>query len=80
MRYRRIIKSLLICSPGQLGEHDADHEGLNHHTSDALEAHDEDRLGTFLGGGPATIPDRMLRLHAEQETGSEAVDVRDAGK
>ena len=37
-----------LLGPRHLGEHDAHHERLNHHASDALQAHDEDRLGTLL--------------------------------
>lgn len=35
--------------PGQLGEHHAHHERLDHDTHYALQAHDEYRLGTLFG-------------------------------
>jgi hypothetical protein len=37
-----------LLGPRHLGEHDAHHERLDHHARDALQAHDEDRLGTLL--------------------------------
>lgn len=61
-----------------LGEHYADHERLDHHAGDALYAHDEDRLGTLLGGRTATVTDRVLSLDAEQEATGEREDVVDA--
>jgi hypothetical protein len=63
---------------GHLGEHDADHEGLDHDAVDGLEAHDEDRLGALLGGGSHAIADGVLRFDGEQEAGRERVDVEDA--
>lgn len=50
---------------------------LDHHAPDALKTHSDDGLGALLGGGSASVPDGVLRLQAEQEAGSEAVDVVD---
>jgi hypothetical protein len=59
-------------------KHDPDHEGLDHHSDDALHRHDEDRFGTLLGGGPHAVPDGVLRLYTEEVARGEAVDVEDA--
>lgn len=67
-----------LLGPGQLGKHDAHHEGLNHDPGDALEAHDEDGFGAFFRRRPAAVAYRVLRLHAEKEARCEAVDVGDA--
>jgi hypothetical protein len=42
-----------LLGPRQLGEHDAHHERLDHHPSDALQAHDADRSRTLLRYVPA---------------------------
>lgn len=55
------------------------HEGLDHDSRDALEAHDEDGFGTLFCGGAAAIADGMLGLDAEEEAGSEAVYLGYAG-
>lgn len=41
--------------PGQLGKHHAHHERLDHDAHDALQAHDEYRLGTLLRGVFGTV-------------------------
>jgi len=55
------------------------HEGLNHNAGDALQTHDENGERTLFCGGPATVANRVLSFHREEETGHEAVDLRHAG-
>ena len=68
-RKQQRLSSLL--GPAHLREHYTDHERLDHHADDALDAHDEDRLGALLGGATAPITDRVLRFDAEQEAAGE---------
>ena len=44
-------------------------------THNALDTHHDDGEGALIGGGPAPVPDGVLALHAEQERGSEVLDV-----
>ena len=44
-------------------------------THNALDTHHDDGEGALIGGGPAPVPDGVLGLHAEQERGSEVLDV-----
>lgn len=60
-----------LLRPAHLGEHYSHHERLDHHPDDALDAHDEDRLGAFLGRATAPVTDRVLGLDAEQEAARE---------
>ncbi|KAJ8892246.1 hypothetical protein PR048_004826 [Dryococelus australis] len=64
----------------QLGEHDADHEGLYHNSGDALQAHHEDGLGALLCSVSRPVAYGVLRLDAEEEAGREAVHLADAGR
>lgn len=68
-----------LLGPAHLCEHYAHHERLDHHTDDALDAHNEDRLRTFLGRDTTSVTDRVLRLDTEQETAREREDIVDAG-
>lgn len=54
-----------------LGEDYPDHQGLDHDSHDALQAHGEDSFWTLLGGKPEAVTDGVLRFDAEQEAGSE---------
>lgn len=76
-REQQRLSSLL--GPAHLCEHYAHHERLDHHTDDALDAHNEDRLRTFLGRDTTSVTDRVLRLDTEQETAREREDIVDAG-
>lgn len=61
--------------PGQLGEHHTHHKRLDHDASNRLDAHNEDRFGTFLRGEPGAITNRVLRLDGVQERRGEGVQV-----
>lgn len=52
---------------------------LNKNSHDALKAHGENGRGTFLIYVPVPVTDGMLRLHGEQETRHEAIDIGNAG-
>lgn len=54
-----------LLGPGKFGEHYPHHEGLDHNSADALDAHDEDRFRALLRGGPDSVSDGVLSLHTE---------------
>lgn len=62
----------------QFGKDNADHEGLNEYTRDALYAHGEDRLGTLLGHIAIAIADGRLRFHRVQECRHHTLHLRHA--
>lgn len=64
-----------VLRPSHLRKNNSHHEGLNHDSVDRLEAHDEDRLWTFLRRRADTITDRMLRFDRKQETRGKRQDV-----
>lgn len=68
-----------LAGPRHLREDDPPEVRLDHHPDDALEADEEDRLGTLLGDDPPAVADRVLRLDAVQEAAGEVVDVEHAG-
>lgn len=65
--------------PGEFGEYYAYHEGLDHDSCYTLQAHYEDGFGAFFRRGSSAVPYGVLGFDAEEETGSEALDVLDAG-
>ena len=52
---------------GELGEDEADHEGLYEAAEDGLEGHEDHGVGALGGGLAGSITDRVLRLQGEQE-------------
>ena len=64
---------------GQLGEDQADHEGLNDAAQHCLERHDEDGLRTVGCCLPGPVADGVLGLQGEEKYRGESVRLRDAG-
>ena len=66
--------------PRQLGEDEADHEGLDKAADDRLYGGNDHCVGALGGGLPAAVADGVLGLQGEEEAGREAVDLQDAGR
>ena len=67
-------------APGELGEDEANHEGLDEAAQDGLEGDHQDGMGALSGGLPGAVPDSVLGLQGEQEARGEVPDLQDAGR
>ena len=65
--------------PGELGEDEAHHEGLDEAAEDSLEGHEDHGLGALGGGLPRAVADGVLGLEGEEEAGGEVLGAHDAG-
>ena len=65
--------------PGQLGEDNAGHAGLDDDPDHTLDALHDDRLRTLLRRLAGPVADGVLGLHAEQEGGGEVLVGQNTG-
>ena len=69
-----------VPGPGELGEDQTHHEGLDDATQDSLERHDEDGVRTVCCCLPGPVPDGVLGLQRKEKYRGEPVRLGDAGK
>ena len=64
-------------APGELGEDEANHEGLDEAAQDGLEGDHQDGMGALSGGLPGAVPDSVLGLQGEQEARGKVPDLEE---
>ena len=72
-RKQQRLRALL--RPGQLREHDADHERLDDESDDALYAQQDHCFSALIRDVAVPVADRVLGLQAEEEATREVLDV-----